>query len=205
MKINLCFLFSLCSILSSFAQSDCFTDCAARAQTQWEQLKARGETSTDSALLINKEILENLKGCPFPKTKLSNLYGEPLTIDDLKGNVVFVHFWFTSCATCIAEMPSIKQLQTLYAGQPVKFLAVSFNEEEKLLSFFKKYGKDGAIQARLDQKNMESDFCILDGYPLNLVLNKNGQVIDAWYEENPESAKQNAFYEKTKELIQKAL
>src|SRR6218665_1678843 len=143
MKLNLCFLFLLLIIQTAFAQSDCFTACADRAQTQWEQLKARGVTSTDSALLINKAILENLKGCPFPKTKLGNIYGEPLTSDDLKGNVVFVHFWFTSCATCIAEMPAIRQLQTLYAGQPVKFLAVSFNEEEKLLAFFKKYGKDG--------------------------------------------------------------
>ena len=205
MKLNLLFIVVLFSFQYASAQSDCFTECALRANTEWEQMKARGVTATDSALLINETILENLKGCPFPKTKLSNLYGEPLTIDELKDNVVFVHFWFTTCATCLAEMPSIAKLQNEFKEQPVKFLAISFNKEETLLTFFKKYGKDGSLQTYIDQKTLEADFCILDGYPLNLVLNKSGQVIDAWYEQNPESSKQSAFYEKTKLLISKAL
>jgi len=204
MKLNLFLILLLFSIRLS-AQSDCFSDCAARANTAFEQMKARGVTATDSALLINEAILENLKGCPFPKTKLGNLYGEPFTIDQLKDNVVFIHFWFTTCATCIAEMPSIAKLQNDFKTEPVKFLAISFNKEQTLLAFFKKYGKDDALQTYIDQKTLEADFCILEGYPLNIVLNKSGQVIDAWYEQNPESSQQNAFYEKTGLLIRKAL
>lgn len=189
----------------AFAQNNCFTNCAQRAQSEWEQLKARGVTSTDSALLINQRILESLKSCDFPKVTLNKVDGGTMSIDNLKGNIVFVHFWFTTCATCIAEMPTLKKLETDFKADNVSFLAIAFNDAEKLKAFFKKRGDFGSIQTYLDQKTLEASFCILDGYPLNMILDKNGKVIDAWYEENPDPENQTAFYNKVKSSIRSKL
>ncbi len=183
------------------AQSQCFKDCKERAVIEWEKLKARGITSTDSALTINYKLLSDLKGCAFPNVELEKLDDGKFKIDELKGNVVFVHFWFTKCATCIAEIPSINQLHKLYENKNVKFLAISFNDKNIIEAFFKKHDAFEGIHTTIEQKKLEDEFCVLDGYPLNLVLDKKGNVIDAWYEENPVQTQQDAFYKKVKELI----
>jgi|GEM_PF-2884347 len=203
-KILLIFFFFL-SISKIQAQSQCFKDCKQRAVFEWEKLKARGINSTDSALAINDKILSDLKGCAFPNTELNKLDGTKFTIEELKGNVVFVHFWFTRCATCIAEIPSINQLHKEYENKNAKFLAISFNDKNTLLTFSKKNGAFEAIQTSIEQKLLEENFCVLDGYPLNLVLDKKGNVIDAWYEENPDRKNQDAFYKKVKGLIDENL
>ncbi len=41
---------------------------------------------------------------------LKDQSGKTVTLDDLKGKVVFINFWATWCAPCIAEMPSIQNL-----------------------------------------------------------------------------------------------
>ncbi len=199
-KISLLFLFLL-TIFKTQAQSQCFADCRERAASEWEKLKSKGITSTDSALEINHKILSDLKGCAFPSIQLNRLDDKKFAIKELKGNIVFVHFWFTSCATCIAEIPSINQLHKLYENKKVKFLAVSFNDKNNIKAFSKKHGPFESIQTSIEQKLLEEKFCVIDGYPLNLVLDKNGNVIDAWYEENPDSSKQDAFYTKVKKLI----
>jgi len=198
-------LFLLFLLLQQFASAqDCFKSCRERSVTCWEKLKARGITSTDSALACDNEIIRDLKGCAFPEITLNNYEGGKFTISGLKGNVVFVHFWFTTCATCIAEMPSITKLSEQYKDRAVKFLAISFNDTKTLQAFFNKRGSFGSIQTSLEQKALEAEFCLLSGYPMNLVLDKDGKVIEAWVEENPEADKQDGFYNKVKTLIETA-
>lgn len=187
---------------SAAAQNDCFSNCRERSIAAWENLKARGITSTDSALQCDNNIIQNLKGCAFPPVELNTYGGGKFKAAELQGNVVFVHFWFTTCATCIAEMPVITKLSEEYKGKNVKFLAISFNNEETLRPFFKKRGNFGSMQTYLEQKTLEKEFCLLSGYPMNVVLDKNGKVLDAWIEENPEADKQEGFYKHLKLLIE---
>lgn len=198
-KLFFLLFFSLSTL--SFSQSECFQNCRQRSTNEWEKLQARGVTSTDSALSCDAKILSDLKGCAFPEVELNKFEGGSLNIKELKGNVVFVHFWFTTCATCIAEMPSISKLVEENKNKNVKFLAITFNDKKTLETFFKKRGQFGSIQTTLDQKKLESSFCLLSGYPMNFVLDKNGKVLDAWIEENPDKTKQEEFYKKIKVLI----
>ncbi|MDS1139280.1 TlpA disulfide reductase family protein [Pusillimonas sp. SM2304] len=40
-----------------------------------------------------------------PDVTFTSLTGEKITTQDLRGKVVLVKFWATSCVTCIAQMP----------------------------------------------------------------------------------------------------
>ncbi|HTD03467.1 TlpA disulfide reductase family protein, partial [Undibacterium sp.] len=40
-----------------------------------------------------------------PEVTFVNLKGEKITTESLRGKVVMVNFWATSCETCVAEMP----------------------------------------------------------------------------------------------------
>ncbi|HQC98112.1 MAG TPA: TlpA disulfide reductase family protein, partial [Aquabacterium sp.] len=44
---------------------------------------------------------------PAPQVNYTLLDGQQLSTDKLKGQVVLVNFWATSCTTCVAEMPQI--------------------------------------------------------------------------------------------------
>ena len=40
-----------------------------------------------------------------PEVRFTTLEGEQFTTEDLRGKVVLVKFWATSCVTCVAQMP----------------------------------------------------------------------------------------------------
>ncbi|MDN5844264.1 MAG: TlpA family protein disulfide reductase [Alcaligenaceae bacterium] len=49
-----------------------------------------------------------------PEVTFTDLQGQSVTTEDLRGKVVLVKFWATSCTTCIAQMPdTIKHYQDL--------------------------------------------------------------------------------------------
>jgi thiol-disulfide isomerase/thioredoxin len=65
-----------------------------------------------------------------PDAGFSGPQGQTLHLADFKGQVLVVNFWATWCAPCVQEMPTLAKLQTAYAGQPVKVLAISLDRPE---------------------------------------------------------------------------
>lgn len=70
--------------------------------------------------------------------QLKDEKGVNISLEDLKGKVVFINFWATWCPPCIAEMPTI---QTLYENfkndDEVKFLILEVEDnQEKAKSYF---------------------------------------------------------------------
>jgi thiol-disulfide isomerase/thioredoxin len=70
---------------------------------------------------------------------LTGMDGELLEFKDLKDKVVFMNFWATWCAPCIAEMPSIQELYNTHkANEDVVFAMINvegnLKKVEKFLS-----------------------------------------------------------------------
>ncbi|HXI00108.1 MAG TPA: TlpA disulfide reductase family protein [Sphingobacteriaceae bacterium] len=56
--------------------------------------------------------------------------GKIINLSELKGKVVFINFWATWCAPCIAEMPSIEKLyQSMKDNKNVVFLMVDVDDD----------------------------------------------------------------------------
>ena len=51
------------------------------------------------------------------------------TIAGLKGKVVFVNFWATWCAPCVAEFPDIVKMYQKYHAKGLEVIAVSFDAD----------------------------------------------------------------------------
>jgi thiol-disulfide isomerase/thioredoxin len=52
-----------------------------------------------------------------------------------------LNFWATWCEPCLAEMPSLEDLERKFAGRPFKVLAVNFAEsEERVSAYLNNYG-----------------------------------------------------------------
>ena len=63
--------------------------------------------------------------------------GESKSLEDMKGDVVFLNFWATWCPPCIAEMSGIQRFYEEY-GDKVKFILISTEEPEVLQTFLEK-------------------------------------------------------------------
>lgn len=70
-----------------------------------------------------------LTGCraheSLPQVGYTLLDGVASSTDALRGRVVFVNFWATSCAVCVAEMPRLVALHRKFMARGFETLAVA--------------------------------------------------------------------------------
>jgi thiol-disulfide isomerase/thioredoxin len=65
-----------------------------------------------------------------PDASFSGPSSQILHLADFKGQVLVVNFWATWCAPCVQEMPTLAKLQSAFAGQPVRVMAISLDRSE---------------------------------------------------------------------------
>lgn len=66
---------------------------------------------------------------PAPAVSYTLLDGERGSIEALRGKVVLVNFWATSCATCVAEMPEIAATHGRFHARGFDTLAVAMRHD----------------------------------------------------------------------------
>ena len=62
---------------------------------------------------------------PVPKAQVQLLDGQTFDTASLRGKVVLVNFWATSCTTCVGEMPEMVQTYDQFAPKGFELLAVA--------------------------------------------------------------------------------
>lgn len=64
---------------------------------------------------------------PAPALAYTTLDGQPAQLRALRGKVVLVNFWATSCGPCVREMPRLVAAQRRYADRGFETLAVAMH------------------------------------------------------------------------------
>ena len=62
-----------------------------------------------------------------PEVTLTTIQGEKLTAADLRGKVVLVNFWATSCVTCVKEMPKLVATYRKHRDRGFETIAVAMS------------------------------------------------------------------------------
>ncbi len=62
-----------------------------------------------------------------PDVVFTSLAGERISMASLRGKVVMVNFWATSCSTCIKEMPQMVETYDRFKGRGLDFVAVAMS------------------------------------------------------------------------------
>jgi peroxiredoxin len=60
-----------------------------------------------------------------PQIGFTGIDGAKISADSLRGKVVLVNFWATSCTTCVAEMPKMVETYNKYKAQGLELVAVA--------------------------------------------------------------------------------
>jgi cytochrome c biogenesis protein CcmG, thiol:disulfide interchange protein DsbE len=76
-----------------------------------------------------------------PDLSVRDSKGDVRRLEEYRGQTVVLNFWATWCEPCLAEMPSLEDLERRLSGKPFKVLAVNFAEsEERVKAFLENYG-----------------------------------------------------------------
>lgn len=133
-----------------------------------------------------------------PDVTFISIDGQKISSQDLRGKVVMVNFWATSCATCIKEMPGMIDTYNKFKGQGLQFVAVamSYDRPDYVLNYAqtRKLPFKIALDSGGDLAKQFGDVAMT---PTTFVIGKHGEILKRYVGE-PEF---NGLHQ----LLQKAL
>ena len=141
-----------------------------------------------------------LAGCSTqqaaPETRFVLLDGSQTSTQALKGKVVLVNFWATSCISCVAEMPQLIQTHQKYHARGYETMAVAMSydppayvvnfSQSRQLPFMVAIDNTGAVAKAWGDVKIT---------PTTYLVNKRGQIVKQYVGE-PDFAAMHQLIEK---------
>lgn len=131
-----------------------------------------------------------------PSVTFTGLDGQKFTSESLKGKVVMVNFWATSCVTCIKEMPQMVQTYNKYKEQGLEYVAVAMSYDPP--NYVLNYAQTRKLpfKVALDtQGELARSFGDVKLTPTTYVIDKAGNIIKRYVGE-PEFSQLHKLLEK---------
>lgn len=113
-----------------------------------------------------------------PAVRFTDLKGQEITLQSLRGKVVIVNFWATSCTTCIQEMPQMIETYNKFNSQGLEFIAVAMQYDRA--DYVVNYAQTRRLPftVALDTKgNIAQAFGDVKLTPTTFVIDKKGNII----------------------------
>jgi peroxiredoxin len=113
-----------------------------------------------------------------PQVTYALLDGQRLASDDLKGQVVLVNFWATSCTTCVAEMPQLVATFEKFRGRGYQTVAVAMSyDPPAYVANFAESRKLPFSVAIDNTGEIARSFGDVQLTPTSLLIDKRGQIV----------------------------
>jgi peroxiredoxin len=118
-------------------------------------------------------------GAAIPQFQSRSITGKLIDDQYFKGKTTVVNFWFTGCEPCIAEIPGLNKLVATYGKEKINYLAISRDGPKWVKPFLKDHPWDFDHVAN-GRKLIEDVFASKWGYPLTLVVDQHGVILEAF-------------------------
>ena len=128
--------------------------------------------------MIAAAALAPLQGSIAPEVRFATLSGENFVTSDLRGKVVLVSFWATSCAACVEAMPNMVDTYRKFAprGYEMVAVAMSYDHPNQVAQFV----QDRALpfKVALDTNGeIARGFGDVRATPMAFLFDRRGQVL----------------------------
>jgi peroxiredoxin len=131
-----------------------------------------------------------------PEVRFVTLGGQNFTTADLRGKVVLVNFWATSCVTCVEEMPKMVDAWKKFSprGYDMVAVAMSYDHPNLVAEFTQKRALPFKVA-------LDSDGAVAKGFgnvsvtPTTFLLDRRGRIVKQYLGE-PDWAEFHALVER---------
>jgi peroxiredoxin len=132
---------------------------------------------------------------PAPEVTFGAITGERVTTASLRGKVVLVNFWATSCVTCVQEMPQLVAIYRKHRDRGFETIAVAMSYDPP--SHVLRYAEKNALpfKVALDPRgDLAREFGEVSLTPTTFVIDRRGQIVKRYLGE-PDFAELDALIE----------
>jgi len=122
--------------------------------------------------------LISTRSTPAPEVTFTTLSGQSVDLSALRGKVVLVKFWATSCVSCVAQMPDNIENYNKYHDKGFDLIAVAMQYdppnfvrnfvESRKLPFTVALDTQGEVAKAFDDVKLT---------PIAFLIDKNGHII----------------------------
>ena len=106
---------------------------------------------------------------------LTDLAGNQVTLDELRGKNVFINFWATWCKWCVKEMPDMENIHQSFNDQDLVVLAIAVGEDLEDVSGYLS-DKDYTFTILLDPDKSVTKVYEVKSIPTSIFIDKEGNV-----------------------------
>jgi peroxiredoxin len=137
---------------------------------KYEETVVNGKTIE---IKLKKNLRENL---PFSDFTATTIDGKTIDTKQLRGKVLVIDFWFISCKGCVDEIPILNKVAAKFKGnENVVFLAMTFDEAERVTKFLKK--KPFNFQHITGENTFVETYKYDEAFPVNIIVGKDGTIV----------------------------
>lgn len=149
--------------------------------------------TTAAATGIAAAVLFSANGAP--RADFVTIQGEKVSTQSLRGKVVVVNFWSTSCVTCVEEMPKMVRTYNKYRDRGLETVAVAMSYDPPNYVLAYAVSNKLPFKVALDPLgSVAKSFGEIDATPTTFVLDKRGKVVARWVGE-PDFSKMDELLE----------
>ena len=108
----------------------------------------------------------------------TTIEGKQIRLSDLRGKIVLINFWATSCGICLKERPDLIQTYQQYRTRGFEVIAVAmqYDKPDNIKAYVSKYDlpfhvvhdKDGSLAREFDR---------VGGTPTTFIIDRSGKRI----------------------------
>ena len=120
-----------------------------------------------------------LKKPAAPAVTFTTLEGQPIALESLRGKVVLVNFWATSCPGCIKEMPGMVETYQQYKNKGFEIVAVamSYDPPNYVLNYVQTRQLPFPVALDIDGAHARA-FGNVQLTPTSFIIGKDGAVLE---------------------------
>jgi len=114
-----------------------------------------------------------------PPVSFKLIDGQVATISQYAGRVLLVDFWATTCAICLAEMPSMHEIADSMAAQGLSIVTVTmrYDRPDHVLNAVQK--RAIKLPVALDiQGEVASALGPVNGTPTRVIIDRSGRIVE---------------------------
>ncbi len=114
-------------------------------------------------------------GADAPAFTLQSIDGETHSLNDYRGQVIFVNFWATWCPSCESEMPAIESVYEAYRDEGFVVLAINAGESAGYIHDFRR--EEGlTFPLLLDPRESVTDSYNIRALPTSVLVDRQGII-----------------------------